>query len=31
MRCIVINLPLAWERREAVEHEFRKVGLDYEL
>ena len=31
MRCIVINLPVAWERREAVEHEFRKVGLDYEV
>lgn len=31
MRCIVINLPLAWERREAIESEFRRAGLDYEL
>lgn len=31
MRCIVINLPLAWERRESIESEFRKTGLDYEL
>ena len=31
MRCIVINLPVAWERREAIDHEFRKVGLEYEL
>ena len=31
MRCLVINLPLAWERREAIEHEFSKVGLTCEL
>ena len=31
MRCVVINLPVAWERREAIDHEFRKVGLEYEL
>ena len=31
MRCFAINLPLAWERREAIESEFRKVGLSYEL
>lgn len=31
MRCIVINLPLAWERREAIEGEFQKVGLTCEL
>ena len=31
MRCIVINLPVAWERREAIDHEFRKVGLEYEI
>ena len=31
MRCIVINLPVAWERREAIDYEFRKVGLEYEL
>ena len=31
VRCLVINLPLAWERREAIEHEFSKVGLTYEL
>ena len=31
VRCLVINLPLAWERREAMEHEFGKVGLTCEL
>ena len=31
MRCIVINLAVAWERREAIDHEFRKVGVAYEL
>ena len=31
MRCIVINLPLSWERREAIESEFQNVGLAYEL
>ena len=31
MRCIVINLPLARERREAIQCEFRKIGVDYEL
>lgn len=31
MECFAINLPLAWERREAIDSEFRKVGLDYEL
>ena len=30
MRCIVINLPLAWERREAIDREFRQVGLSFE-
>lgn len=31
MRCVVINLPVAWERREAIGREFEKVGLDYEI
>ena len=31
MRCIVINLPVAWERREAIDHAFHKVGLEYEI
>ena len=31
MRCVVINLPLAEERREAIQGEFEKVGLPYEL
>lgn len=31
VRCVVINLPIAWERREAVKHEFEKVGLEYEI
>ena len=31
MRCFVINLPLACERREAIDHEFGKMGLAYEL
>lgn len=31
MRCVVINLPVAWERREAIKHEFEKVGLEYEM
>ena len=31
MRCVVINLPVARERREAIGREFEKVGLDYEI
>lgn len=31
MRCVVINLPLAEERRAAIHEEFEKVGLDCEL
>jgi len=31
MRRIVINLPVARERREAIKHEFHKIGLEYEL
>ena len=31
MRCVVINLPVASERREAIGREFGKVGLDYEI
>lgn len=31
MRCLVINLPQACERRKAIDREFRKVGLPYEL
>ena len=31
MKCFVINLPTACERREAIDREFRKVGLPYEL
>ena len=31
MRCLVINLYWSWERQEAVQGEFRKVGLNYEL
>ena len=31
MKCFVINLPAACERRAAIDREFRKVGLPYEL
>ena len=31
MECFVINLPIAGERREAIDGEFRKVGLEYQL
>ena len=31
MKCFVINLPAACERRVAIDREFRKVGLPYEL
>ena len=31
MRCIVINLPLAEERRESIHEEFSRVGLTYQL
>lgn len=31
MKCLVINLPAACERRTAIDREFRKVGLPYEL
>ena len=31
MKCFVINLPDACERRVAIDREFRKVGLPYEL
>lgn len=31
MKCFVINLPGACERRVAIDREFRKVGLPYEL
>ena len=31
MKCFVINLPAACERRMAIDREFRKVALPYEL
>lgn len=31
MRCLVINLPNAWNRREHIAAEFDRVGLPYEL